>query len=214
MRHGHGDGDGSVHGPPIGAHDAIEQLSLGFGRLSRESRSPLWERADEYTSDDWYTPPDFVEWAEHVLGGIDCDPAWSPRSHVRPRVLGIDGAVDDGLGHKLWPGNVFCNPPYSNPRPWVERCCVRRANRTLLLLKFDPSTKAWRSIWRHADAVVTFASRIAFVREGSGDSAANFPSAAVYLGGLGQTPREKFPSLLVQRLKSAPQCGVVLQPPW
>lgn len=167
----------------------------------------------EFTTDDWYTPRDVVSWAEHVLGGIDCDPAWSPNSLVKPRVLGIDGAVADGL-EQLWPGNVWCNPPYSDPRPWIEQCCARRGNRTLMLLKFDPSTKAWRSLWQHADAVVTFSSRLRFVRDKQADYGANFPSAAVYFDGFGQTHRDELSASIVERLKRAPQCGVVLQPPW
>ena len=167
----------------------------------------------EWTTDDWYTPPDVVSWAELVLGGIDCDPAWSPNSHVKPRILGIDGAKHDGL-QQLWPGSVWCNPPYSDPRPWIERCCSRRGNRTLLLLKFDPSTKAWSMLWDHADAVVTFSSRLRFVRNEKGAFAASFPSAAVYFDGFGQTSRDNLAGSIVDRLKAAPKCGVVLQPPW
>jgi len=112
------------------------------------------------TSDDWYTPDPIVQWARRVLGEIDTDPAWSPRSHVRPKIDGFT-RLRDGLQH-VWAGRVFCNPPYSDP---------------------EPSTAAWsRYVWPHAAAVCIFGRRIKFDRPGARATSAPFPSAAIYYG--------------------------------
>jgi len=153
-------------------------------------------------SDEWYTPPPIVAWARRVLGEIDTDPAWSPRSHVRP-VLQSYTVHDDGLAH-VWPGRVFVNPPYSAPAAWLERCAGRQFP-TLALVKFDPSTAAWtRHVWPHAAAVCIFGRRVKFERYAEPATSAPFPSAAVYYG----------PRAPVSVLAGGPDVSAVLRPPW
>ena len=157
----------------------------------------------DYTSDDWYTPREIVAWADDVLGGIDTDPAWSPNSHVRPRVVAVDGRKADGLAAE-WVGSVWCNPPYSDPEPWIKRCALH-PEPALMLIKFDPSTAAWgRWIWPYASAVVVYGRRVKFERPGELPAAAPFPSASVYFG----------PDPWFEKLKEAPGAGCVLRPPW
>lgn len=75
----------------------------------------------EFTSDDWFTPADIIERVTDLFGGrIDTDPA---SNRVAQRV--VQASVwyeerDNGL-EQPWYGNVFLNPPYSNPAPWVAR---------------------------------------------------------------------------------------------
>jgi len=154
------------------------------------------------TSDDWFTPDPIVQWARRVLGEIDTDPAWSPRSHVRPKIDGFS-RLRDGL-QNVWQGRVFCNPPYSDPEPWIRRCAMRQ-NPALMLVKFDPSTAAWsRYVWPHAAAVCIFGRRLKFDRPGARATSAPFPSAAVYYG-----PRPP-----LRELAAGPDVSAVLRPPW
>jgi len=58
-----------------------------------------------------YTPPEYIEAAREVMGGIDLDPASTPsvnEAHVRASAIMTKG--DDGL---MWPwnGRVWLNPP-------------------------------------------------------------------------------------------------------
>lgn len=49
----------------------------------------------------------------------------------------------DGL-EQSWEGErVWCNPPYSNIRPWVEKAIQRRAEIAVLLLPANRTEQAW-----------------------------------------------------------------------
>lgn len=61
--------------------------------------------------DDWYTPPLYVEAARTVMGGIDLDPASSPKANIHVRATAIWTARDNGLLFP-WPGRIWLNPPY------------------------------------------------------------------------------------------------------
>lgn len=77
--------------------------------------------------DEWYTPP----WLIRELGGkFGTDPCCPRRNHwTANRCWTIK---DDGLS-KPWDGLVFCNPPYSNPLPWVERLRAHAAGGIMLV---------------------------------------------------------------------------------
>lgn len=75
----------------------------------------------DLTSDDWFTPADIIERVTDLFGGrIDTDPA---SNLIAQRVVQASIWYDEqqnGLDQP-WYGNVYLNPPYSNPAPWVAR---------------------------------------------------------------------------------------------
>lgn len=105
--------------------------------------------------DEWYTPEAWGRVVEHALLGIDLDPCaapGSPTSALATHQLDVRTG-DNGL-HGPWPIDavtVFCNPPWSNVAPWLERCWVesKRAGRSVvMLIPARVETKAWhRWIW-------------------------------------------------------------------
>lgn len=85
---------------------------------------PAW-----WTGDEWSTPADFVARCAARFGAFDLDVCARAETAKAPHFYSL---ADNGLT-KPWYGHVWCNPPYSNPRPWVERAATSETRATLLL---------------------------------------------------------------------------------
>ncbi len=115
-------GDASTYAAPIDDTEPVFYVAPTLPgmpyrrRRSRQLRATLDGRAIPTTSEtgtvDYYTPPQYVESARRVMGGIDLDPASCEEANkvVRARVFYTES--DDGLKQE-WTGNVFMNPPWS-----------------------------------------------------------------------------------------------------
>lgn len=88
--------------------------------------------AREVSSDDWYTP----RWVWDLAAAIVAPwgELWDP---CPPR--GVGGLESDG-----WETEeaIYCNPPYSDPGPWMWRCATAGVP-AVALVKLDPSTRWW-----------------------------------------------------------------------
>lgn len=112
-------------------------------------------------SDEHYTP----KWLFDQMGiRFDLDVA-APRggSHVPTDKYYTE--EDNGLVQP-WIGNVWMNPPFSKPSPWVEKFIINQNGVALLVV----SRSRWfRDIWEAADAIVPTPSNFKFERpDGSG----------------------------------------------
>jgi len=113
---------------------------------------------DDGLGDEWYTP----RWLFDGLGltfAIDvCGPA--DRTHIAVPCERFFTQDDDGLSQS-WEGTIWCNPPYSAPEPWANKCIKHGDG---LLLTHIPMNAEWASnVWRHADGLRLFQA-IEFVR--------------------------------------------------
>lgn len=75
------------------------------------------QKPDWWSSDHWATPVHIVRELEDEFGRFDLDPCCRPETAKAPTFYTPE---DDGLS-KPWFGNVFLNPPYSAPAPWLRR---------------------------------------------------------------------------------------------
>lgn len=84
-----------------------------------------------------FTTPRALAWCKHVAGvtEYDLDVAACEESHWAPTWYGWQThqgkrVLIDGLGFWRWWGHVWCNPPWDDIRPWVERAwsCWRRVD--------------------------------------------------------------------------------------
>lgn len=93
-----------------------KHLSIAESLGAPPHRKSSFEAMTSSESNEWYTPPEFIELARAVMGGIDIDPASNERTQewIQAKVwYGID---DDGF-NRDWHGRLWLNPPYGHPKP-------------------------------------------------------------------------------------------------
>ena len=72
--------------------------------------------------------------------------------------------VDDDCLQQDWGddgGFVWCNPPYSNPLPFVEKC--QQYGYAVMLLNQDTSTKWAKIVFERASKVILLSDRVRFI---------------------------------------------------
>lgn len=56
------------------------------------------------------------------------------------------------LSRFQYPVAAFCNPPYSNPKPFIEKAWEdSKYCKIVLLVKCDPSTQWWATFWNYGE---------------------------------------------------------------
>lgn len=122
---------------------------------------------------EYYTPRKYIEAARLTMGSIDVDPASSAAANKT-----VDAAIfytrkDNGLRQK-WMGNVWLNPPFSQPlvskfcnlliskylRGEVKRACVIVNNAT--------ETGFYQNMLKHCKAVCYIKGRVRFIDANGG----------------------------------------------
>lgn len=119
-------------------------------------------------TDNWTTPKDLFEALENEFGTFDFDPC--PLN-----------SKDNTLLVMEWKGNVFCNPPYSNVKEFLNKGLLelKKGNARQLIFLIIPrtSTKYWRDyVMSYADSIYFIDYRLKF---GNSKSSAPFPSCIV-----------------------------------
>lgn len=134
-------------------------------------------------SDVWLTP----QWIIDKIGISDLDPCgWLPNN--TPFVSTAKSYLteeDDGL-NKTWTGSVFCNPPYSDLKTWLERCDEyhEKSGEDVIVLCFVRSeTKAFQQNIKNCTGINLMNKRVKFLNaEGIEQSNGNAPSCLIAWG--------------------------------
>jgi hypothetical protein len=140
-------------------------MRRGAGRQSRSPTPTSGRRGYIVGSQEWRTPPEFFKQLDDEFH-FTLDVAASHENALCKKYCTLEGTFDewdcnnpecatwhhgevselDGLNYD-WAGQtVFCNPPYSDVRPWVERASEHQNDSTLSVLLLAPSVDA---AWWH-----------------------------------------------------------------
>jgi len=118
-------------------------------------------------SNEWYTPPRYIEAVRRVLGGFDLDPASSADANAVIQAARYFTEEDDGLKQE-WKGRVWMNPPYGRlAASFVVRLAEQygagNVSAAVVLLSSASTSTTWfRSLWRAGPALCFTDHRINF----------------------------------------------------
>lgn len=131
----------------------------------------------ENSKDEWLTPPSIIE----ALGVFDLDPC-APVVRPWPTAANHFTIEDDGLAQP-WEGRVWCNPPYADAAPWIEKLS-EHGNGIALLFARTETRMFFDYIWPKASGILFLAGRVAFyhVNGKRTDSSAGAPSCLIAYG--------------------------------
>jgi hypothetical protein len=174
-----------------------ESPNLGINwalQVIREEKKQLKSAAPPKDPDSWRTPntkdQPVVALVQQALGGqIWLDPCSGSVTNNIPCAVRYF-KDDNGLApHQGWSNTVFINPPFSDPFPWVERCCFEFArgnvSAAIMLLKAGTISNVGTGelINKYASAVCHWRGRINFLNdEGNAVKGSDFDCVLIYFG--------------------------------
>ena len=85
----------------------------------------------EAERDTWRTPKYVFDYAKSLVGDVDYDTACDRSNALAEPVFHFFDS-DDALSVK-WLGVCWCNPPYSNITPWIEKAIASDAITVMLI---------------------------------------------------------------------------------
>lgn len=142
-------------------------------------------------TNEYYTPPEYVEAAREVMGDIDLDPASHPKAQEWIKANTFYVIADDGLT-KPWFGRVWLNPPYgkegneSNQEIWsqhlIDEYVAGNVSEAVLLVKAALGYNWFENLWWVWPTCFA-RERLSFIRSnGSNEGKSKQGTAFLYLG--------------------------------
>jgi len=135
---------------------------------------------------EWYTPLYIIELARNTMGSIDLDPATTLLANETVQAKQIFTDADDGL-IKKWFGNVWLNPPYSQPliSEFSNKLITELKNiqQACVLVNNATETTWLQNMLRECNSVCFIKGRIKFIdKEGNPSGAPLQGQTILYFG--------------------------------
>lgn len=142
------------------------------------------------TTNEWYTPVEYVNAAREVMAGITLDPASCEYANKIVRAAMFYDIDTNGL-LQPWEGSVFLNPPYglddngdSNVATWVAKLISEfnggKVKEAILLVNATPERKWFQPLWQYPVCFTDH--RIQFYNANGQSNQPTQGNAFVYLG--------------------------------
>lgn len=170
--------------PEIGP--AVQNLSW---RYIRQNLLPETAHVAQSTGEtEWDTPLKFIQAAREVMGNIDVDPASNEQANERIQADKYYTIKDNGLD-KAWRGNVWMNPPYSQPlitqfcNLLVEKYKNNEIKQACVLVNNATETNFFQNMLTACIAICFIQGRVKFInKEGHSSGAPLQGQSILYLG--------------------------------
>ena len=120
-----------------------------------------------------YTPPQYLEAARQVMGGIDLDPASCEIANQNVKATKFYTEEENGLT-KEWRGNIWLNPPYSIVESFVDKLIESDFKQAIVLTHNCTETKWFCKLVDRADGIVFPNHRINFLNS-DGTAPSGYP---------------------------------------
>lgn len=174
--------------PRVIGYSVLDDIAL---REQADADEPAAEfipvsQRDDYDSDEWYTPADYIEAARRAMGSIDLDPATCEMAQTVVNADVYLTKMDNGLSARWLRENVWLNPPYSNSQAWIDKL-VREVDgvfvKQAIVLVNNATETAWFQSLLARSAVVCFPGRrLQFWRHDHSNVGARQGQAIFYIG--------------------------------
>lgn len=139
-------------------------------------------------NNEWYTPAEYIEVARQAMGGIDTDPASNDIANKTVKADVYYTSETNGLD-KDWYGNVWLNPPYSQPLiqqfadKLVDEYKKGNVKQACVLVNNATETKWFRTIASVSSYIWFTAGRVKFIdKDGNASGAPLQGQAFLYIG--------------------------------
>lgn len=155
----------------------IKELDTGDKTIHR-AYTELFDKAHvshNTGESEWYTPKQYIDAARAVMASIDLDPASSDTANKIVQANKYFTQDDDGLKHP-WHGNVWMNPPYSQPlvsdfcELLVKNYKEGNIRQACILVNNATETNFYQNILANCNAVCFIKGRVKFVDEQGNES--------------------------------------------
>lgn len=117
---------------------------------------------DKFDKDAWATPQWLFDWQESIYD-FDVDLcANDDNAKCKKYITKEKDSLSVDWSKLGWVG--WCNPPYSNISPWVEKAArsARKGFTTVMLIPTPNGEKYYSSVFSYATAITFITGRIAF----------------------------------------------------
>lgn len=121
------------------------------------------------TNDEWYTPPEYVDAARRVMGGIDLDPASNAISNEWIGAAEYYSIENSAFNHE-WHGRVWMNPPYSRIiKEFINKLVTEHeagnVTEAIVVTNNGTDTRWFQQLSGAASAICLHRGRIGFLNE-------------------------------------------------
>lgn len=137
-------------------------LFIQFGSIYKDMRGYAGSITPGEIRDLWQTPRTIYTNLDHEFKFVG-DVAASDANHLHRDYLTVnDDALTVDWSKRFGAGYKWCNPPYSDVGPWVDKAASERS--TVMLVPSDTSVKWAMKAYDTADEIRLINGRISFVR--------------------------------------------------